>query len=452
MSFQEGFLWGGAVTAHQSEGAYTEGGKSPAVCDLFPKPEHSDFKDGIDEYHRYEEDFTLFEEMGFTSYRFSIDWSRVMPDGEHFSEEGMAFYDRFIDSMIAHGMEPMCSLYHFEMPQILMKKYNGFYSRKVVDIFVEYAYKMIDRYGDRVKKWISFNEQNSIGLIGSQKVPYGAICPEGVDEQLFVNQLVHNTFVAHAKVVEKVHTIKDAIVLGMVIYIPHYASTCNPLDELEAMNQMAVTDMYFEMFTYGEYSSYMLSKMKKENKMPEMLEGDLELLKNNKCDWLSLSYYFSTVASHGKLSLDMNGNAKAAVNPYLKASEWGWQIDPLSLRIGLRNIYAKYRLPIMVVENGFGMRDELVDGTVIDNDRINYMRDHIEQIGLAIDEGVDCRGYLMWGPIDILSSQGEMGKRYGTIYVNRDDKDLKDMKRYKKKSFDWYKKVIQTNGKDIENN
>ena len=421
--FQDGFLWGGAVTAHQSEGAYTECGKSPAVCDLFPKPEHSDFKDGIDSFHRYDEDFALFEEMGFTSYRFSIDWSRVCPDGVHFSEEGMQFYDDFIDSMIKHGMEPMCSLYHFEMPQVLMEKYNGFYSRHVVDLFIDFANKMIDRYGDRVKKWISFNEQNSIGLLGSKKVAYGAVCPEGEDEQKFINQLVHNTFVAHAKVVEKVHTIPDAIVLGMVIYIPHYAATCNPVDELEARNQMAVTDMYFEMFTYGEYSSYMMAKMKNENKMPEMEDGDLELLKNNTCDWLSLSYYFSTVCSAGKLSL----------------------------RIGLRDIYAKYRLPIMVVENGFGMRDQLENGTVIDDDRINYMKDHIEQIGLAIDEGVDCRGYLMWGPIDILSSQGEMSKRYGTIYVNRDDKDLKDMKRYKKKSFQWFKKVIASNGKDISN-
>lgn len=341
MTFPKDFLWGGAVTAHQSEGAYNAGGKSPAVCDLFPKPEHSDFKDGIDSYHRYDDDFSLFEEMGFTSYRFSIDWSRVCPDGINFSEESMQFYDDFIDSMIRHGMEPMCSLYHFEMPQLLMNKYNGFYSREVVDMFVTYANKMIDRYGDRVKKWISFNEQNAIALPGSSKVAYGAVCPKDIDEQTFINQLVHNTFVAHAKVVEKVHTIADAKVLGMVIYIPAYAATCNPLDELESRNQMALTDMYFDMFTYGEYSSYMMAKMKNENNLPKMLDGDLELLKKNKVDWLSLSYYFSTVASHGKLSIEMNGNAKAATNPYLKASEWGWQIDPLGLRIGLRDIYAK---------------------------------------------------------------------------------------------------------------
>ena len=449
MKFPEGFLWGGAVTAHQSEGAYTEGGKSPAVCDLFPKPEHSDFKDGIDAYHRYDEDFALFEEMGFTSYRFSIDWSRVMPDGEHFSEEGMAFYDRFINSMIAHGMEPMCSLYHFEMPQILMNEYNGFYSRIVVDKFITYANKMIERYGDRVKKWISFNEQNGIALEG-HKIAYGAICPEGVNEESFINQLIHNSLYAHAKVVEKVHTIKDAIVLGMVIYIPHYAATCHPLDELAARKQMSKTNVFLDMFVYGEYSSYYWSQMVKNNTLPDIQEGDLEVMRKNTVDWLSFSYYMSATAKDGSSGVKAGGNLQVELNPYLKASEWGWTIDPIGIRIALRDLYEKYRMPIMVVENGFGMRDIFENGTVIDDERIYYMKDHIEQIGIAIEEGVDCRGYLMWGPIDILSSQGEMGKRYGMIYVNRDDKDLKDMKRYKKKSFNWYQKVIHTNAKDIE--
>lgn len=449
MKFPKGFLWGGAVTAHQSEGAYTECGKSPAVCDLFPKPEHSDFKDGIDAFHRYDEDFALFEEMGFTSYRFSIDWSRVMPDGENFSEDGMQFYDDYINSMIAHGMEPMCSLYHFEMPQVLMKEYNGFYSRLVVDKFIIYANKMIERYGDRVKKWISFNEQNGIALKGG-KIAYGAIFPEGINEDTFVNQLIHNSLYAHAKVVEKVHTIKDAMVLGMVIYIPAYAATCNPLDELAARKQMNRTEVFLDAFVHGEYSPYFMANMKNTNTMPEIRDGDLEVIKNNTVDWLSLSYYMSSLVKDGNISVVAGGNMKVELNPYLVASEWGWTIDPLGIRIALRDLYEKYRLPIMVVENGFGMRDVFENETVIDDERIQYMKDHIEQIAIAIQEGVDCRGYLMWGPIDILSSQGEMGKRYGMIYVNRDDKDLKDMKRYKKKSFNWYKKVIHTNGEDIE--
>lgn len=450
---RDGFYWGGAVTAHQSEGAYTECGKSPAVCDLIPllgpsgfKVDKdfvpSTFKDGIDSFHRYEEDFTLFEELGFTSYRFSIDWSRVQPDGVHFSEEGMAFYDRFIDSMIAHGMDPMCSLYHFEMPQCLYEEYNGFYSRKVVDLFVTYANKMIDRYGDRVKKWVTFNEQNSIGQYGESKIQYGAVCPEGVSEPAFVNQLAHNTFVAHAKVVEKIHTIPDALALGMVIYFPYHPLTCDPEDVLAASDANINTDMYFEMFTYGEYSTLAWNKWKKEGTLPVMEEGDQDLLKRNTCDWITLSYYFSLVSSKDQPSMQ---------NPHLKANEWGWAIDPTSLRIGLREMYAKYRLPIMVTENGIGMRDELVNGTVIDDARIDYLRKHIEAIKAAVDDGVDCRGYLMWGPIDILSSHAEMEKRYGVIYVNRGDQDLRDMKRYKKKSFNWYKKVIATNGENTEN-
>lgn len=449
--FKDGFYWGGAVTAHQSEGAYTAGGKSPAVCDLIPllgpsgfkkdtEFQHSDFRDGIDSYHRYDEDFALLEKLGFNSYRFSIDWSRVAPDGETFSEEGMQFYDDYIDSMVRHGMDPICSLYHFEMPQCLYEKYNGFFSRKVVDLFVRFSEKMIERYSDRVKKWVTFNEQNSIGDIGKKsKIAYGAVCPEGMDHEAFVYQLVHNTFVAHAKVVELIHRVPGCLALGMVIYTPAYAYNCNPANQLAAMNANANEDMYFEMFTYGEYSTYMMSKMKRENKLPVMEEGDLELLKNNTCDWLTLSYYFS-------LTVDTAGIVD---NPFIDVSPWGWPIDPIGLRIGLRDLQAKYRLPLMVTENGIGMKDVFENGTVCDDERIAYMRAHIQAISDAIDDGVDCRGYLMWGPIDILSSHAEMDKRYGIVYVNRDNYDLKDMKRYKKKSADWFANVIRTNGKEL---
>ncbi len=437
---KEGFLWGGAVTAHQSEGGHTMYGKVSAVCDNICQPEFGDFKDGIDEIHRYEEDFALFEECGFTCYRFSIDWSRVSPDGIHFNEEALEYYDRFIDALIAYGMEPMCSLYHFEMPQVLMDEYNGFYSRKVVDMFVNYAYKMIDRYGDRVKKWISFNEQNGIAFINDEKFLYGAKCPEGVDFQTFVNQLIHNTFVAHALVAKKVHTIKDAQILGMIIYAPVQAKTCDPRDVRAAMDHNAITEQYLYMFTHGEYLPYIYQKMIKEDKLPKMEAGDLQLLKENTVDMLSLSYYFS----HAYSAQEGECN-----NPYLKESEWGWPIDPTGLYLGLRDIYDRYRLPIMVVENGLGAKDILENGTVYDDYRIDYMRAHIQAVKEAVSDGVDCRGYLMWGPIDILSSHGEMAKRYGIIYVNREDHDLKDMKRYKKKSFTWYQKVIASNGEKL---
>ena len=445
----DSFLWGGAVTAHQSEGGYTENGKSPAVCDWIVNCDQSDFVHGIDTYHHYEEDFALLEEMGFRCYRFSIDWSRVMPDGQHFSESALQFYDRFIDSLLNHGMEPMVTLYHFEMPQVLATQYNGFYSRKVVDIFIQFVEKVVTRYHDRVKKWIVFNEQNAIAFPKKRKIQYGATCPEGINEQLFINQLVHNTFVAGALANRIIHRDPTAIVLGMVIYIPIYAKTCRPEDEMAAWNQNAITNMFLEMFTYGEYSSYMLTKMKKNKTLPMMEDGDLNLLKNNPCDWLSLSYYFSKVISSSESGMNRNGPAGTLSNPYLQSTKWGWEIDPLSLRIGLKDIYAKYRKPIMIVENGLGMEDIFENHTVIDDERIEYMRQHIHQMLLAIQEGVDCRGYLVWGPIDILSSQGDMTKRYGLIYVNRDNHDLKDMKRYKKKSFGWFQKVIQSNGKEL---
>lgn len=444
MRFPKDFLWGGAVTAHQSEGAYNEGGKSPAVCDLLAREDASDFKNGIDAYHRYEEDFALFEEMGFTCYRFSIDWSRVMPDGFHFNEEGMAFYDRFIDSIIAHGMEPICSLYHFEMPLVLQQKYNGFYSRVVVEQFLRYAYKMIDRYGDRVKKWISFNEHNGIILEGS-KLAYGAIKPDNVSEDLFFYQLMHNSLYAHAQVTKKVHSLQGGLMLGMLLYIPHYAASCQPLDELASRNHMARTHVFLDVFVHGEYTPYFWNKMQREGTLPMMEPQDLIVMKQNTVDWISLSYYNSDVVQH-----DSDKTYHAFNNPYLPTSKWGWSVDPVGIHIALRDIYEKYRLPIMVVENGLGVEDVLENETVIDDERIDYLRQHIQQVGEAIQDGVDCRGYLVWGPIDILSSQADMNKRYGMIYVNRDNQDLKDMKRYKKKSFAWYQQVIRSHGEILE--
>lgn len=446
---RDDFLWGGAVTAHQTEGAYTQDGKVPAVCELLESPGKSTFQDGIDSYHRFDEDFALLEELGAQCYRFSVDWSRISPDGVSINEKGLAFYDRFIDSMLAHHIEPMCSLYHFEMPLKLMKEKNGFYSREVTENFVRLCEMLIDRWHDKIKLWISFNEQNSIGQLGSGKEAYGAVCPDGVSEEAFVSQLVHNTFVAHAKIARKVHTYPDLKILGMVIYIPVYPLTCSPDDQLMAREEMANQEMYLDMFAHGRYSSFMLAKWKKDNAMPVMEEGDLELLENNPCDWLSFSYYFSTVTTKEGPSVNMDGNATMAKNPYLKASEWGWQIDPKGMEIALLDLEAKYHMPVMVVENGYGAKDELVNGIIEDDYRIAYMKDHLQALKDAASKGVDIRGYLMWAPMDILSSHADMDKRYGVIYVNRDNQDLKDMKRIPKKSFAWYQQVIATNGEDL---
>ena len=439
------FLLGWAVTAHQSEGGYTLDGKVPAVCDLTVTGEYSDFKDGIDSYHRYEEDFDLFQEMGFNAYRFSLDWSRLMSDEGVYNEKGFVFYEHFIDALLKRGIQPIPTLYHFEMPAFLYEKYNGFYSRKVVDIFVELCKKIVDRYHDKVENWIIFNEQNGI-LQKGPKMFFGAVCPDGVDTQTFDNQIMHNTLIAHSLINEYIHQ-KGGKVMGMATVVQSYPETCHPLDTLESMKAQSEAYVFLDVFARGHYNSYYFANMKNEGTMPEILDGDLEILKKGITDSLSISYYMSTISHYGEESLTNINDVVIKKNPYLEMSEFGWTIDPTGLRITLRQLYDRYEMPIYIVENGFGYNDQInADGQIIDDYRIDYMRKHLEEMKLAIQEGVDCRGYLSWGPVDILSSRAQMKKRYGFIYVNRENDDLKDMRRIRKKSFTWYQQVIASNG------
>lgn len=448
MILRKDFLWGGAVTAHQSEGAYNEGGKVPAVCDLTVSGKFSDFKDGIDSYHRYQEDFDLYQEMGFNAYRFSMDWSRLMSDENTYNEAGFEFYDQFIDALKERGMEPIPTLYHFEMPVVLQEKYNGFASRKVVDIFVELCKKIVDRYKDKVKYWIIFNEQNGI-LQKGPKMFFGGICPEGMNPQTFDNQIMHNTLIAHSLVNDYIHQ-QGGKVMGMATVVQSYPETCHPLDTLESMKAQSEAYVFLDVFARGHYNSYYYANMKNEGTMPEILDGDLDILKLGKTDYLSISYYMSTISHYGEESLTNVEDVVIKKNPYLEMSEFGWTIDPVGLRITLRQLYERYEMPIYVVENGFGCDDEINEnGEIIDDYRIDYMRKHIAEMKKAVEEGVDCRGYLVWGPIDILSSRANMNKRYGMVYVNRTNDDLKDLKRMKKKSFGWYQHVIETNGEEL---
>ena len=444
---REGFLWGGAVTAHQSEGAYSEGGKVPAVCDLTVTGKFSDFKNGIDSYHRYREDFDLYQEMGFNAYRFSIDWSRMMSDENTYNEAGFEFYDQFIDELLKRGIEPIPTLYHFEMPVFLYEKYNGFASREVVDIFVELCKKIVDRYQGKVKKWIIFNEQNGI-LQKGPKLFFGAACKDGENPLILDHQIMHNTLIAHSLVNDYIHQ-KGGKVMGMATVVQSYPATCHPLDTLESMDAQSEAYVFLDVFARGHYNSYFYNKMKKDGTMPEILDGDLEILEKGKTDYLSISYYMSTISHYGEESLTNINDVVIKENPYLKMSEFGWTIDPLGLRITLRQLYERYEMPIYVVENGLGYDDQLIDGHIDDDYRIDYMREHIQEMKNAVEEGVDCRGYLAWGPVDILSSRAQMKKRYGFVYVNRDNQDLKDMRRIKKKSFDWFKHVIETNGEEL---
>ena len=319
-----------------------------------------------------------------------------------------------------------------------------FYSRKVVDIFVELCKKIVDRYHEKVFQWIIFNEQNGI-LQKGPKMFFGAVCPENMNPQTFDNQLMHNTLIAHSLINEYIHQ-KGGKVMGMATVVQSYPETCHPLDTLESMKAQSEAYVFLDVFARGHYNSYYYANMQNEGTMPEILDGDLEILKKGITDSLSISYYMSTISHYGEESLTNINDVVIKKNPYLEMSEFGWTIDPIGLRITLRQLYDRYEMPIYIVENGFGYDDQIVDGKIEDDYRIDYMKKHIEQMKLAVKEGVDCRGYLAWGPVDILSSRAQMKKRYGMIYVNRDNHDLKDMKRIKKKSFDWFKQVIESNG------
>ena len=434
------FLWGGAVTAHQSEGAYQEGGKVPAVCDLTVTGDFSDFKDGIDSYHRYKEDFDLFQEMGFNAYRFSIDWSRMMSDENTYNEAGFEFYDQFIDALIERGMEPIPTLYHFEMPVELYEKYNGFASRKVVDIFVELCKKIVDRYNDKVNYWIIFNEQNGI-LQKGPKMFFGGVCPEGMNPQTFDNQIMHNTLIAHSLVNDYIHQ-KGGKVMGMATVVQSYPETCHPLDTLESMKAQSEAYVFLDVFARGHYNSYYYANMKNEGTMPEIQEGDLDILKKGMTDSLSISYYMSTISHYGEESLTNVNDVVIKKNPYLEMSKFGWTIDPIGLRITLRQLYDRYEMPIYIVENGFGYDDQVNEnGEIIDDYRIDYVKKHLKWAHKAIQEGVNLVGYNMWSFIDLWSPSNQFKNCYGFY-----EYDLKSGETKRKKSADWFEYVTKVNG------
>ncbi|WP_269431501.1 glycoside hydrolase family 1 protein [Domibacillus indicus] len=445
----ENFMWGGAVTSFQTEGAWNKGGKGPSIVDARPIPEgHSDWKTAVDFYSRYKEDIALFKEMGFNAYRTSISWSRIFPDGEgEANEEGLQFYDDVFDEMIANGIQPVITLYHFDLPQALAEKYNGFASREVVDLFERYAKTVFTRYKDKVKYWLTFNEQN---LVLPNPEYWGVV--RDADSEALRYQVCHNAFIAHARAVKALHDIiPGGQMAGMITYFTVYPHSPKPEDAIAAMKaKELLDDFYFDVFAHGEYPSYVTSYLEQQNIMPVFEEGDAELLKNNKVDYLSISYYQSSTVKAADAEGIGRIKAGLAKNPNLESSEWGWTIDPIGFRVALKDMYARYKLPIFVTENGIGVKEELnKDHTVEDDYRIDYLRSHIKEMKTAIKEGVDIIGYLTWGATDLLSSQGQMSKRYGFIYVNREENDLLDLKRYKKKSFHWYKQVIESNGEKL---
>ncbi|WP_339165872.1 glycoside hydrolase family 1 protein [Paenibacillus sp. FSL R5-0341] len=459
--FKNGFMWGGSVSSMQVEGAWDEDGKGLTVYDASQMKSNaetaSDWKVAIDFYHRYKEDIALFAEMGFTAYRFSLSWARILPDGEGIvNEAGLQFYDRVIDELLKYNIEPVVCLYHFDMPLTLANKYGGWQSRQMFEAFKAYAQIVIERFGTRVKYYIPFNEQNA--AVSIQMKNLEELIPQS-HMQHTAAAVQHHMFMASAAVRNIAREYAPhAMVGGMVNFAPFYPSTSKPEDVLTAQKaNRRYNYRMLDVFANGEYPADQLHEWRLNEVTPPFQEGDLSYLKEGKMDFLAHSYYQSlTIQSGMEVTIesiwDFFLGGKSLNNAYLKTSEWGWAIDPVGLRLTVKEIYDNYKLPVFTIECGIGVKEELDENdTVLDDYRIAYFREHIEQLRLAVSQdGVDLMGFLTWGPIDILSSQGEMKKRYGFIYVNRTETDLRDLKRYKKTSYNWFREVISSNGEDLE--
>lgn len=467
MTFPANFLWGGAVAANQCEGAYDEDGKGWSTQDLAPKgvvgaitdhPTEDNLKlKGIDFYHCYREDIAMLAEMGFSVFRFSIAWSRIFPNGDEETpnEAGLAFYDQLIDECRRHGMEPLVTLSHYETPYHLAKTYDGWCSRKMIDFFKRYVNTVMKRYKGKVHYWLTFNEINSI--LHNPYLSGGILTPKEQLSKSDLYQAIHHELVASALVTKMAHEIDPDNKVGcMVIGIPSYPLTPNPDDVIANMEQDRHNLYFTDVQARGAYPKYLNRYFKENGIQIQMEEGDEEILKNS-VDFISFSYYMSTCGC-----ADPDAHPQAAgniipgvANPYLRSSQWGWQIDPKGLRYLLNQFYDRYQKPLFIVENGLGARDELIekDGvrTAEDDYRIEYMREHLLQVEEAIEDGVEVLGYTSWGCIDLVSaSTAQMSKRYGFIYVDRNDDGSGTMARYRKKSFYWYRDVIASNGASLK--
>lgn len=450
------FFWGNSVSSMQTEGAWNEDGKGMSTYDIRKASENkSDWKVATDDYHRYKEDFDYMQDLGMNMYRFQISWSRVNPKGDgDFNQKGIQFYDDFIDNLLKRGITPMICLYHFDMPLHLAKKYNGFVSREVMEAFIRFAKKMVDHFSGKVKYWLTFNEQNLFHMSGAFQ---GAGYLEGGRSLTELYKIQHHMMLAHAIISNYIHENTDAQIGGMLAYMEIYPATSKPKDVFYAEK----ADEFYNKnllrcFVEGKYSDEVIKEMERFGIRDVIKDDDLSIMSRMRSDWIAFSYYRSAVLNADKLNDDIPvskymdiGSTK---NPYLKATEWNWQIDPMGFRTALVKLHSQTGLPIFPIENGIGVIENW-DGKTPINDlyRIEYHRDHIKamQDAMKID-GVPVIGYLGWGLIDILSSQGDMRKRYGVVYVNRDNHDLKNLKRVPKRSYYWLKKVINSNGKDLD--
>ena len=469
MTLKKDFLWGGAVAANQCEGAYNKDGKGLSIVDVLPVAEERreallNFKlalenkydfypshESIDFYHNYKDDIKLFAEMGFKVFRTSISWPRIFPKGDELkpNEAGLKFYDALFDELLKYNIEPLVTINHFDTPLHLVKKYGGWRSRELITYFERYAKVVLERYQNKVKYWLTHNEINMIMHLSS--IGGGLIFEEGENIQQIRYQAAHHQLVASSIATKIAKEINPDMQIGCMLAAGEiYPYSSHPEDVLKAVKENQKQYFFVDIQSRGEYPSYTNRLFEEEGVTLEILPGDLDLLKKYPVDFISFSYYSSRLTSADpEVNKTMkSGNAFASLrNPHLKVSEWGWQIDPIGLRITMNQIYDRYQKPLFIVENGLGANDKFSNGTIEDDYRIDYLKQHIEQMKEAVKDGVDLLGYTTWGCIDLVSAgTGEMKKRYGFIYVDRDNQGNGTNKRYKKKSFDWYKKVIESNG------
>ncbi|QIK69563.1 glycoside hydrolase family 1 protein [Erysipelothrix sp. HDW6C] len=470
MKFKDTFLWGGATAANQCEGAWNVDGKGPSMQDhkrggglnqprIFDNPIQEDqyypSHEAIDHYHHMKEDIALFGEMGFKVYRLSIAWSRIFPNGDDDepNEAGLQFYDELFDECIKNGIQPLVTLSHFEVPMGIVTRYNGFSDRRVIDLFVRYTTTVMSRYKDKVKYWLTFNEVNFAMMPHGSLSVLGMIMDEDNPQERL--QALHHVFLASAQTVIEGHKINPDFMIGnMIAHLTFYPLTPNPADVLRQQQlDNIINNVAGDVQVFGEYPYFAKKHMEDHGVKIKMESSDAHVLKQGTVDFYTFSYYMTNCVSTDQNKELTMGNLMGGVkNPYLKSSDWGWQIDPIGLRYTLNKLYDRYNIPLMVVENGFGAEDIIEpDGTINDEYRIDYMRQHIQAMGDALEDGVNLIGYTMWGPIDLVSAgTGEMKKRYGFIYVDKDNNGKGTLERKRKKSFYWYKKVIATQGQDLD--
>lgn len=473
--FKDNFLWGGAFAANQMEGAWQEGGKGACLADInefvdnieldkkcnteisstyvtdalaskdriFPK------RNGIDFYHTYKDDLKLLgkDGIGFNTYRTSINWARIFPNGDEKlpNEEGLRFYDDLIDEIIANGMEPLITMSHYEMPVNIALKYNGWYNKKTIDMFYHYGKTLLDRYHTKVKKWIVVNQINLIRHESFNHLGIPSDRFENLEEAKM--QGVINEMISSAMITKYSHDNYPDVEVGMMLCgAGAYAASVDPEDVLATLKRNQMEYFYSDVLLRGYIPGYAYRYFKDHGFNIEISEQEHEVLKNTS-DFFSFSYYYTRIFDKAS---EISGQ-DAYRNPKLPANPWGWSVDPVGLRIALNVYWDRYQKPIYITENGIGLKDELVDGKVHDDYRIDYYKKHIEQMAEAIKDGVDLRGYYFWAPLDIVScSSSEMSKRYGFIYVDRDNYGNGTNKRIKKDSYNWVQQVVKSNGNNLE--